>query len=253
MKVPAGYERLLLGHAVAVARADFAISIRRSLVGADGARNTLLEYAARQPGARVLQGRGTAYAVSLPQSTSRVVVRHNRHGGLFGGITGDRFLAPTRAPYELDVALALAKHGVPTPDVVAFVLYPPGGLLQRSDVATREITGGRDLADIVTRDGGPERAAAFAATAALIAAMARSGARHADLNAKNVLVTYETAYVLDLDRVTLGVSPGDALEANLARLGRSLRKWRDRFGAHISERDIAELESNARHATEASE
>lgn len=248
MIVPPGYERLLLGHAVAVARADFAISIRRSLVGADGARSTLLEYAARQPGARVLQGRGAAYAVSLPQSTSRVVVRHNRHGGLFGGITGDRFLAPTRAPHELDMSIALTHRGVPTPEVVAFVLYPPGGLFQRSDVASREIAGGRDLADIMTRDGGPERAAAIAATAHLVASMARAGARHADLNAKNVLVTYESAFVLDLDRVTLGHTPSHALDANLARLGRSLRKWRDRFGARISERDIGELEVTSRRA-----
>lgn len=250
MIVPPGYERLLLGHAVAVARSDFTISIRQSLVGADGVRSTLLDYAARQPGARVLQGRGATYSVSLPRSKTRVVVRHNRHGGLFAGITGDRFLAPTRAPHELDIALALAQHGVPTPEVVAFVLYPPGGIIQRSDVATKEIGGGRDLADIVTRDGGPERAAAFAATASLVATLSRAGARHADLNAKNILVTYETAYVLDLDRVSLGETAMEALEGNLARLGRSLRKWRDRFGAHVSERDIAELESNARRATE---
>lgn len=198
----------------------------------------------------MLQGRGATYAVSLPQSTSRVVVRHNRHGGLLGGLTGDLFLAPTRAPHELDMALALAQLGVPTPEVVAFVLYPPGGILQRSDVASREVTGGRDLADIMLRDGGPERAAAIAATALLVAAMARAGARHADLNAKNILVTYETAYVLDLDRVQLGASPADALDANLMRLGRSLRKWRDRFGARVSERDIAELEGNSRRALE---
>jgi tRNA A-37 threonylcarbamoyl transferase component Bud32 len=244
--VPAGYERLLLGHAVAVARSDYAISIRRSLVGADGARGTLLEFAAKQPGARVLHGRGAAYAVALPQSTTRVVVRHNRHGGLFGRLTGDLFLAPTRAPYELDMALAIAKLGVPTPDVVAFVLYPPGGVLQRADVASVEITGGRDLAEILMKDGSAERAAALEATARLIAALARAGVKHPDLNAKNVLVTYERAYLLDVDRVQLGGSAEDTTEANLARLSRSLRKWRDRFGARLSERDLTDLDSSAR-------
>ncbi|MGH7677455.1 MAG: hypothetical protein ACRENU_03240, partial [Gemmatimonadaceae bacterium] len=67
--LPSGFERLLLGHAVAVARADVAVSIRGSLLGADGTRSTLHEYAARQPGARQLHGRGAAYAVTLPQST----------------------------------------------------------------------------------------------------------------------------------------------------------------------------------------
>lgn len=248
MIVPPGYERLLLGHAVAVARADFAISIRRSLVGADGTRTTLYEFAARQPSTRTLHGRGPAYAVALPHGDARVVVRHNRHGGLFGRLTGDLFLAPTHAPHELDMSLTLARLAVPTPDIIAYVLYPPGGVLQRTDVASKEIGGGRDLADILTRDGGAERAAAFAATATLVAAMARAGARHPDLNAKNILLTYESAFVLDVDRMTLGGHPDDTLESNLARLSRSLRKWRDRFGARISERDIAELESSARRA-----
>ena len=250
MSVPPGYERLLLGHAVAVARTDFAFSIRRSLVGADGARNTLHEFAARHPSTRTLQGRDAAYAVTLPQATARVVVRHNRHGGLFGSLTGDLFFAPTRAPQELELSLELSRLGVPTPEIVAYVLYPPGGLLQRSDVVSKEITGGRDLAEILVSDGGPERAAAFAATAHLLGALARAGARHADLNAKNVLLTYETAYVLDVDRVTFGETHEAAFEANLARLSRSLRKWHDRFNARISERDIAELESGARRSLE---
>jgi tRNA A-37 threonylcarbamoyl transferase component Bud32 len=246
--LPSGYERLLLGHAVAVARSDVALSIRQSLVSADGSRYTLHEYAARHPGARQLQGRGAAYAVPLPQTTERVVVRHNRHGGLFGSLTGDRFLSPTRAPRELEVSLELRKLGVPTPEIVAYALYPPGGLLQRSDVCSREIAGSRDLAQILARDGGTERAAAFAATAELIASLARAGARHPDLNAKNVLLTYETAYVLDVDRMTIGGKPEAVLAGNLARLARSLRKWRDQFGARVSERDITALETSSRRA-----
>lgn len=245
--IPSGYERLLLGHAVAVARSDVAVGIRRSLVGADGTRGTLHEYAARHPGARMLQGRGASYAVPLPQSTMRVVVRHNRHGGLFG-LRRDLYFSPTRAPYELEVSLELAKLGVPTPEILAYALYPPGGVLQRSDVCSLEISGSRDLAQILTGDGANERAAAFAATAELVAALARAGARHHDLNAKNVLLTYETAYILDVDRMTLGGKPEAALLGNLSRLARSLRKWRDRFGARISERDITELEASSRHA-----
>jgi hypothetical protein len=246
--LPSGFERLLLGHAVAVARSDVAASIRRALVGADGARNTLHEFAARHPAARVLHGRGAAFAISLPGSTVRVVVRHNRHGGLFAPLTRDRFFSPTRAPRELDVSLALARLGVPTPEILAYAVYPPGGVIQRSDVCSREIPASRDLADVLTRDGGGERAAAFDAAARLIAALASAGARHHDLNAKNILLTSETAYVLDVDRVLLGGQPEAALEGNLSRLARSLRKWRDRFGARVSERDISELEASSRRA-----
>ncbi|HET9012983.1 MAG TPA: hypothetical protein VFN38_14250, partial [Gemmatimonadaceae bacterium] len=72
---------------------------------ADG---TLYEAAARNLGARALEGRGVSYAIALPVTGSHVVVRHNRHGGLLAGITRDYFLPPTRAPYELAVSLRLA-------------------------------------------------------------------------------------------------------------------------------------------------
>lgn len=246
--VPPGYERLLLGHAVAVARSDLAASVRHVLIGADGARSTLHEYAARQPGARRLQGRGAVYAVSLPRSAERVVVRHSHHGGLFAPLTRDVFLAPTRAPYELETSLELAKRGVPSPSVVAYALYPSGGLFQKADVCSREIAGSRDLSQFLVRGKVAERSAALDATARLVATLSHAGARHHDLNAKNVLIASESAYVLDVDRVTLGGSPETALDANLARLNRSLRKWRDQLGASISDDDIRSLNDSARSA-----
>jgi tRNA A-37 threonylcarbamoyl transferase component Bud32 len=248
--VPAGYERLLLGHAIAVARSDLALNIRQSLVSADGTKYTLHEYASNHAASRPLKGRGTAYAVPLPQTTVRVVVRHNRHGGLLASLTGDRFFSPTRAPYELETSLQLQRLGVPTPDIVAYALYPPGGVLQRSDVCTREIPGSRDLADILRHDDGAARTNALAATARLVGALARAGARHHDLNAKNVLLTADNVYVLDVDRVTLGGQLSQVLDGNLARLARSLKKWREKFGAHVTESDIAMLDAEARRAVQ---
>ena len=247
MTVPAGFERLLLGHAIAVARSDVAPQIRQALVGADGAKATLHEYASRQPGAKPLAGRGIAYAFPL-KSATRVVVRHNRHGGLFAPLTGDRFLAPTRAPYELDISLALGRLGISTPEILAYAVYPPGGILQRSDVCSREIASARDLADIIRTGSEAERTTALNLTAKLVAQLSQSGARHHDLNAKNVLIANDRAYVLDVDRVSLGGDRSEALRGNLSRLSRSLRKQRDEFGARVSERDIAELAAGARRA-----
>lgn len=246
--LPPGFERLLLAHAVAVARSDVAPGIRRALGNVDGTRATLHEYAARHPGARLLQGRGAAYAVPLPQAPFRVVIRHNRHGGALARLTRDLFIAPTRAPYELEVSRRLAQLGVPTPEVVAYALYPRGGLLQRSDVCSREIDGGRDLAQVLTGEGAAERNRALVAAAELVGVMSRAGARHHDLNAKNILLSADRAYVLDVDRTALDREPETALAGNLARLGRSLRKWRDQFGARVADRDISELEVNARRA-----
>lgn len=246
--LPPGFERLLLAHAVAVARSDVAPGIRRALGNVDGTRATLHEYAARHPAARLLHGRGAAYAVPLPPAPFRVVIRHNRHGGAFARLTRDLFITPTRAPYELEVSRRLAQLGVPTPEVVAYALYPRGRVLQRSDVCSREIDGGRDLAQVLTGEGAAQRHAALAAAAQLVGVMARTGARHHDLNAKNILLAADRAYVLDVDRIALNRDPESALADNLARLGRSLRKWRDQFGARVADRDISELEANARRA-----
>lgn len=245
MSIPAGYERLLQPHAVAIARSDLIPSIRQALIASDGVRSTLYEFAARSNGARALRGRGTAYATRLPAGP-RVVVRHNRHGGLFARFTGDRFLAPTRAPFELEVSLALRARGIATPEIVAYVLYPPGGVFQRADVASIELPAGRDLTTVLTRETGEARKAALRATAQLVVALADVGARHHDLNAKNILIAGTDAFVIDLDRVALGQARAAALEGNLGRLTHSLRKSRHRLGMTISDAEIETLEKRVR-------
>ena len=244
MIVPPGYERLLQAHAVAVARSDVIPALRQALVGFDGTRSTLHDFAARTHGSRALKGRGTAWTMTLGER--RVVVRHNLHGGMFAGITSDRFLAPTRAPRELEVSLALLARGVRTPEVLAYVLYPPGAVIQRADVATSEIAAGRDLADVLKNGDASAREAALAATADLVGSLSRAGARHHDLNAKNVLIARDGAWVIDVDRVALDQRPGAALDGNLARLARSLRKWRNRFGVEISDAEIGLVDARAR-------
>jgi 3-deoxy-D-manno-octulosonic acid kinase len=181
-----------------------------------------------------------------------VVVRHSRHGGLLAPVTGDRFLSPTRAPHELRTALRLAAAGVPTPEVVAYATYPAGPLLRRSDVATREVEGGRDLAAwLIDRPAEGVKRELLRATAVLLARLADAGARHPDLNLKNVLLVPVgdgrfDAHVLDVDRIAFGrYRDPRAAEANLARLARSARKWRVRHGADISEGDLARLPGGA--------
>jgi 3-deoxy-D-manno-octulosonic acid kinase len=251
MTVPAGYERAEVRGVEVVARAGLMEAIRTALKA-----GTLYEYAAQHEEARSLAGRGIAYSVPLPTG-DRVVVRHNRHGGLLAPLTGDRFLTPTRAPHELTAALRLAKAGVPTPELVAYAVYRAGPLLRRSDVATREIRDSRDLAAVLTGDDPAERRAGLDAAAALIGALSAAGARHHDLNIKNVLLARTggnsrssgafRAYVLDVDRMEFG-RPGDSriTENNLDRFARSVRKWRDLYGARVDEGDLARVAASVR-------
>lgn len=241
--IPDGYTAFRVGRAHAVALTSLAGAVREAL-----AEGSLYAYAAAHPRARALTGRGIAYAVPLPDGATPVVVRHSRHGGLLAGITGDRFLPPTRAPRELEIALRLAAAGVRTPPVAAYAVYPAGVLFRRSDVATREIARGRDLAICFLGPlEPPARPALLAAVRTLLASLHRAGARHPDLNLKNVLLAPAAAapagghdaYVLDVDRITFGTPHDPAIWAtNLRRLRASARKWREQYGAAIDDAEL---------------
>lgn len=240
---PAGYDAARIRGAQVVARAEALPALRPIL-----ARATLYDYAASHPDAVAFAGRGAAYSVPLSEGGPRIVVRRARHGGALAGATRDLFLRP-RAAAELAIALRLARGGVPTPEIVAYVLYR-AGIFRRSDVATREVPRARDLAaTLLDRPAPGPRRLLLDATARLLVQLARAGAQHPDLNLKNVLLapgptSRVQAWVLDVDRV-LFRAPGDPriMAANLERLERSARKWRDLHGAPITDEDFAQLRS----------
>jgi hypothetical protein len=204
----------------------------------------LYEYAARQADAIPLVGRAPVFAVNLPGSCGRVVVRHNMRGGWIAKISKDLFVLPTRGFRELIASLRLRASGVSTPEVVAYVSYPLNWVLRRSDVATREIPNGHDLSVVLAKvTDHDHRVMVLEAVVKLLRSLTQAGAHHPDLNLKNVLLTAGhgeglDAHVLDVDRVRFS-SPGSPLiaKANLDRLIRSLRKWRDRDGLPYSAED----------------
>jgi len=211
-------------------------------------RPTLHGFAAAEPNARRLQGREAAYAIALPVTGLRVVVRHNRHGGALRALTGDLFIAPTRAPEELAMSLELRGRGVPTPAVVAYAVYPVAVGLARSDVVTEEIPDSEDFGAVLlaTEPGSDARARAWNAVRRLLKRLASAHARHHDLNVKNILLRRMdddllSAYVLDIDRVDLEYTRRDAYAGNRARLRRSVEKWRDIRGARVSDAELETL------------
>ena len=223
------YERFEVSGARVVATMTCSASIRSVLEN-----EPLYEYAARQPDAVPLIGRAPVFVVNLPGSCGRVVVRHNMRGGWMAKVSKDLFVLPTRGFRELIASLRLRAGGVSTPEVVAYVSYPKNWIFRRSDVATREIPNGHDLSVALSKvTDHDHRVMVLDAIAKLLRALTHAGAHHPDLNLKNVLLTAGEgegldAHVLDVDRVRFS-SPGSPLvaKANLDRLIRSLRKWRD--------------------------
>lgn len=206
------------------------------------AAGSLHAWASRQAGTLALAGRGTAWTATLSNGAD-VVVRHSRHGGAFARITGDLFLMPTRAPRELASALRLAGAGVPTPEVVAYAVYPATWPFARADVVTRRLRGS-DFPDAwrAAPDASARRAM-IDALAVLLRQLQRAGALHPDLNLKNVLLVVSddepTAFVLDVDRVAFGEpETRDIGRRNLERLLRSSRKWRELWGIDLEDAGI---------------
>lgn len=244
---PEGYVAVGVGRARGAALWEAADAVDALL-----ARGPLHAVASVHPERREFTGRLPAYAIPLDdRSRARVVVRHGTHGGLLAPITRDLFVAPTRAPYELDVSLRLLDAGVPTPELVAYVLYPAGPLLRRVDVMTRLVDDGRDLPTFLGGAPRPRREEAFDAVARLLRLLAACGARHPDLNLKNVLLAPDdtgalVAWVLDVDRIYFG-EPGDAGigEANLRRLARSAEKWRSKSATAPTAEEMRRLREAA--------
>jgi hypothetical protein len=249
---PPGYERLSRPGIETVARATLVGPVTEAL-----SAGSLYQYAAHHPEARAMHGRGVAFAVPLPDGATRVVVRRSRHGGWLAPLTGEIFLSPTRAPHELEVSLRLTREGIPTPELVAYSTYKVAPLLRRADVATREVAGALDLASMLQRDRDPAAVRdAVRVVARLLARMAVAGARHPDLNVRNVLIArddngHREAWLLDVDRVWFDTPRHPRVrEANLSRFARSARKLREREGLPIGEGEMALLAALAREEEE---
>jgi hypothetical protein len=232
------YERFTVGGARVLSAKGCAEGLKALLE-----RETLYDYAQRQPDAAPLIGRAPVFAVTLP-GCGRAVVRHNMRGGWMAKLSKDLFVLPTRGLRELMTSLRLRALGVSTPEVLAYVSYPTGYIFRRFDVATREIPNGHDLSVVLAKvTDHDHRVMVLDSIAKLLRGLFHAGAHHQDLNLKNVLMTAGEgagldAHVLDVDRVQFH-SPGSPLvaKANLDRLIRSLRKWRDLHGLPFSAED----------------
>lgn len=236
--LPAGYRESFVRGTHLVSQEE----VHDTLLGVIGSGVSLHAWAAARDDARPLQGRGVSWATGL-DGTGPVVVRHSRHGGLLAPLTGDLFLAPSRAPRELAIACRLRDTGVPTPRVVAFATYSVAGPLCRADVMTALVPG-HDLPDTWLNADAAGRRAIVGAVGRLLASLARAGAAHADLNARNILVAgagdAPAAWVLDVDRVVfLRPSGGEASRRNAARLERSIVRLRRESGLDFTDADWA--------------
>jgi len=230
---------------------------------------TLYEAAAQGPASgaagETLQGRLPLFVIG--RGYQRSVVRRYARGGTVAPLLGDRYLRTgnPRPFHELLASRAVRQAGIRTPGVLAAAVYPSGAFY-RADLVTEFLAGTEDLAALLfgstrvtaTRfspSGGPDRptisvlSAASGAfrTRALLAAvelvrtLALRGIQHADLNAKNILVTAgdpENLHLVDLDRCRTGLRPSPRIQLRMiGRLRRSLARLEARSGRPLARQE----------------
>jgi len=170
-------------------------------------------------------GRGSAWFLAAPPGGVPQVLRHYRRGGLVARLVEDRYLwtgaDATRGFRELALLAQIEALGLPAARPVA-ARYQRAGPWYRADLLTVAIEGARPLAELL---GEGRAGAPWERVGATIRAFHDAGIRHADLNARNVLVSGDGAvHLIDFDRGT-EARPGAWCAGNLARLARSLAKF----------------------------
>jgi 3-deoxy-D-manno-octulosonic acid kinase len=209
---------------------------------------TVHAWAGQQHDRLDFSGRGLVHAVlapvSGPDGRSRWAVRHYRRGGAMEGALDDRYLRGGRPrPFrELAASVTARARGVRSPAVIAGVTYAHG-IHYRCDLITELVPEATTLAEALHEyDGTSAWREALAAAGDLIGRLAAAGILHADLNARNILLTEagRVAWVIDLDRAQIMSKPSPSAAGRMrARLMRSVLKIGTPTGERLRESDVA--------------
>ena len=169
-------------------------------------------------------GRGAA--LLLETDSGPAVLREYLRGGWPARISRDRYLFTgfdrSRPLLEFQMLVTLSEMGLPVPAPLA-ALCRRSGLFYRGWLLMERILAAQPLADLIAST--PEGSGLWRRTGQTIAGFHRAGVAHADLNARNILVTDDGAiHLVDFDRARFAREGSAAFRANLSRLKRSLEK-----------------------------
>ncbi|MDR6981919.1 3-deoxy-D-manno-octulosonic-acid transferase [Rheinheimera pacifica] len=171
------------------------------------------------------KGRNTVWFVE--QHGKQAVLRHYYRGGLVGKINQDRFwpqpVTQSRAMAEFSLLWQMRQWGLPVPRPCA-ALYQQHSFGYSADILIELIPGTTDLAHLLQQR--TLTRAEWQQLGALIARFHQHNVYHSDLNCHNILLDDQGKFwLIDFDKCERRTA-GDWMQANLARLLRSLNKER---------------------------
>ena len=174
-------------------------------------------------------GVGRARVVYFDHEDIKMVLKHYYRGGLMASVVKDRYIGfdveKTRAIKEFRLLVKMHQLGLPVPDVIA-AHVEKGPFYFRADLITREIENAETMADVLSArkmDGN-----LWVNIGACIRRFHDNDVYHADLNARNILLSEaDDVYLIDFDNSRFRVKSSVWKMANLARLKRSLLKFKN--------------------------
>ncbi|WP_394229792.1 3-deoxy-D-manno-octulosonic acid kinase [Shewanella colwelliana] len=193
------------------------------------------------------KGRYTTWFVNPSAVTnnynSQWVLRHYYRGGLIEKVSRDAYLYTglnrTRAIAELKLLEQLFDEGFAVPKPIAAQIQR-SGIHYRGDIIIERVEGAQDLVAQLSKL--PMTAQQWQALGQLIAKFHQRGVYHADLNAKNILISGDDFTLIDFDRGEIRPPSPSWQQANLARLLRSFNKEKAKLASlHFSEPDWQQL------------
>jgi len=160
------------------------------------------------------------------------VLRHYWRGGLMEKFSRDAYLytglSRTRAYAELALLAQLYQEGFAVPNPIAAKIER-FGLWYRADIIIERVSGAKDLVAHLAHH--PMDNTLWYKLGETIAKFHLRGVYHADLNAKNILITGEQFYLIDFDRGEIQSPHAKWQQANLQRLLRSFNKEQTKLAA----------------------
>ncbi len=182
-------------------------------------------------------GVGRARVIYFPYENRSLVLKHYFRGGAVATFSKDRYLGfdieKSRAFREWRLLKKMFQLGLPVPQAVA--AHVEKSLLSyQADLITEEIKNAATLADVLSERG--IDAAQWKKIGACLKLFHQHNVYHADLNARNILLAGAMpdnatgagdVYLIDFDNSDFRMDSKTWKMANLARLKRSLLKFKN--------------------------
>jgi len=175
-------------------------------------------------------GIGRARVTYFVFESHSLVLKHYYRGGVVARLIKDRYLGfdieKSRAFREWRLLKKMSQLGLPVPQAVA--AHVEKSLFSyRADLVTEEIKGAKTLADVLSEKSIDETQ--WKRIGACIKLFHKNNIYHADMNARNILITAaQEIYLIDFDNSDFRSDSNAWKAANLSRLKRSLLKFKSK-------------------------